>query len=197
MSKIIKLRYGNTNTFLIKGEKYYLLFDTDYTGTIQAFYKELKKNKIKLNDIKYLLASHYHPDHIGLVSELMKQGIQLLLLDTQYPYIHFSDYIFNRDNKVKYEPIDADKTKILNEKNSRAILKCIGIDGEIICTTSHSLDSISLILDDGNCFVADLEPFEYLDAYEDNSKLKKDWELIMSYNPKTIYYAHANEKNIR
>jgi len=58
------------------------------------------------------------------------------------------------------------------------------------------LDSISLILDDGNCFVGDLEPFEYLDAYEDNSKLKEDWELIMSYNPKTIHYAHANEKNI-
>jgi metallo-beta-lactamase domain protein len=36
-----------------------------------------------------------------------------------------------------------------------------------------------------------------LDAYEENSKLKEDWELIMSYNPKTIYYAHANEKNIR
>ena len=36
-----------------------------------------------------------------------------------------------------------------------------------------------------------------LDAYEDNSKLKEDWKLIMSYNPKTIYYAHANEKNIR
>ena len=36
-----------------------------------------------------------------------------------------------------------------------------------------------------------------LDAYEENSKLKKDWELIMSYNPKTIYYAHANDKNIR
>ena len=127
----------------------------------------------------------------------MKQGVELLLVDTQYPYIHFSDYIFNRDNKVKYEPIDADKAKILSEKNSREILKCIGIDGEVLCTTSHSLDSISLILDDGNCFVGDLEPFEYLDAYEDNSKLKKDWELIMSYNPKTIYYAHANEKNIR
>ena len=177
---IIKLRYGNTNTFLINGENCYLLFDTDYAGTIQAFYKELKKNKIKLNDIKYLLASHYHPDHIGLVSELMKQGVELLLVDTQYPYIHFSDYIFNRDNKVKYEPIDADKAKILSEKNSREILKCIGIDGEVICTTSHSLDSISLILDDGNCFVGDLEPFEYLDAYEDNSKLKEDWELIMS-----------------
>lgn len=42
--------------------------------------------------------------------------------------------------------------------------------------------------------VGDLEPVEYLGAYEENVKLKADWELVMSYNPKLIYYAHANEK---
>ncbi|MGF7109312.1 glyoxylase-like metal-dependent hydrolase (beta-lactamase superfamily II) [Treponema pedis] len=152
---------------------------------------------MNLRDITYLLASHYHPDHIGLVSELMKQGVKLLLIDTQYPYIHFSDYIFNREKKLKYEPIDADKAIIFSEKNSRAILKGIGIEGEIISTTSHSPDSISLILDDGTCFVGDLEPIEYLDAYDENIKLKEDWELIMSYNPKMIYYAHANEKAMK
>jgi flavorubredoxin len=94
---IHKLRYGNTNTFLIKGNTDNLLFDTNYAGTIQAFYKEIKKHKINLSDITYLLASHYHPDHIGLASKLMKQGVKLLLLDTQYPNIHFSDYIFNRE----------------------------------------------------------------------------------------------------
>ena len=26
--------------------------------------------------------------------------------------------------------------------------------------------------------------------------LKKDWQLIMGYSPKMIYYAHANEKII-
>ena len=42
--------------------------------------------------------------------------------------------------------------------------------------------------------MGDLEPIEYLDAYEGNSKLKSDWNLVMNYNPKRIYYAHANEK---
>ena len=187
MSEIInKLRYGNTNTFLIKGTTGNLLFDADYAGTMQAFYKEIKKYKINLSDITYLLASHYHPDHIGLVSELMKHGIKLLLIDTQYPYIHFSDYIFNREKNLEYEPIDAEKAIIFSKKNSREILKGIGIEGEIISTTSHSPDSISLILDDGTCFVGDLEPIEYLDAYDENIKLKEDWELIMSYNPKMI-----------
>ena len=51
-----------------------------------------------------------------------------------------------------------------------------------------------MVLDNGVCVVGDLEPIEYLDAYEENVRLKADWELVMSYNPKFIYYAHANEK---
>ena len=46
-----KLRYGNTNTFLIKGDTGNLLFDTDYAGTMRAFYKEIKRHKISLSDI--------------------------------------------------------------------------------------------------------------------------------------------------
>ena len=53
---------------------------------------------------------------------------------------------------------------------------------------------ISLILDIGECFVGDLEPIEYLAAYDQNDRLNYDWELIMHYAPKKIYYAHANEK---
>lgn len=70
----------------------------------------------------------------------------------------------------------------------------MGISGEIVPTPSHSEDSVSVILDDGNCIVGDLEPLEYLYAYEKNTKLEKDWQLIMSHSPKMIYYAHANEK---
>ena len=53
---------------------------------------------------------------------------------------------------------------------------------------------ISLILDIGECFVRNLEPIEYLAAYDQNDRLNYDWELIMHYAPKKIYYAHANEK---
>ena len=56
------------------------------------------------------------------------------------------------------------------------------------------LQCISLILDSGECFVRDLEPIEYLAAYDQNDRLNYDWELIMHYAPKKIYYAHANEK---
>ena len=90
---IKKLKYGNTNTFFIRETGGGLLVDTDFAGTLPAFYKAIKRCDIKIGDISYVLATHYHPDHIGLVSELMKQGIKLLLIDTQKPYIHFADEI--------------------------------------------------------------------------------------------------------
>lgn len=89
MYLVIRLKYGNTNTFFIRGTNGNLFIDTDYAGTLPLFYKELKKNNIKVNDITYVLATHYHPDHIGLVSELMELGVKLLLVDTQFEYVHF------------------------------------------------------------------------------------------------------------
>ncbi|MDE6732408.1 MAG: MBL fold metallo-hydrolase, partial [Oscillospiraceae bacterium] len=57
---MIRLRYGNTNTFFINGRHGNLLVDTDYAGTLPAFYKEIKKYTITLRDITYVLATHYH-----------------------------------------------------------------------------------------------------------------------------------------
>jgi len=192
---ISKVKYGNTNTFLVHGKAGNLLVDTDYAGTLPLFYKEIKRLNISLKDITYVLATHYHPDHMGLVSELMKQGVKLLLMDVQSAYVGFSDEIFARE-KREVVPIRPEEATVIPCEESRAFLENLGIEGEIISTPSHSEDSVTLILDDGTCFVGDLEPMEYLGAYEKNEKLKEDWERIMGRKPKQICYAHANEKVI-
>ena len=194
MEKVIRLKYGNTNTFFLRGIAGNLLVDTDYAGTLPLFYKEIKRQNIGLKDIAYVMATHYHPDHMGLVSELMKQGVKLLLVDVQSEYVRFSDEIFAREKRLEVEPICTEEATVISCEGSRKFLQDLGIEGEIISTTSHGEDSVSLILDDGTCFVGDLEPVEYLGAYEENEKLKADWEHIMSHKPKIIYYAHANEK---
>ncbi len=191
-----RLKYGNTNTYLICGTAGNLLVDTDYAGTLPLFYKEIKRQNISLKDITYVLATHYHPDHMGLVSELMKQGVKLLLVDEQREYVGFSDEIFAREKRLVVEPIRIEEAAVITCEESRAFLRRFGIEGEIISTPSHSNDSVTLILDDGTCFVGDLEPMEYLGAYEENEKLAKDWGKILSYKPKRICYGHANEKAV-
>ena len=191
---MVKLRYGNTNTFLLCGNAANLLIDTDYAGTLPAFYKEIKKHGIDVRDITYVMATHYHPDHMGLIGELMEHGVKLLLIDAQTEYVHFSDEIFGREKQIKYTPIDESLATVISCAESRSFLISMGIKGEIISTPSHSEDSVSVILDDGNCIVGDLEPIDFLGAYEDNPRLEKDWSRVKSYKPKRIFYAHANEK---
>ena len=193
---ILKLRYGMTNTFFIRGNAGGLLVDTDYAGTLPAFYHAIKAAGIGLKEIRFILATHYHPDHIGLVSELMKQGVKLLLIDLQQDSVHYSDRIFERDRYLRYDPIDETAAEVISCGESRNFLYKLGITGEIISTPSHSPDSVSLILDSGDCLVGDLEPLEYLAAYEDNPALRADWERILAFDPKRILYAHANEKMI-
>ena len=188
---MIKLKYGNTNTFYIDG----LLVDTDYAGTLPAFYRELKKNGLTIRDIRYVLATHYHPDHMGLVGELMKLGAKLLLIDVQKDAVHFSDPLFERD-RLPYDPIREEEATVISCEESRDFLLHIGIHGEIIHTPSHSADSVSLVLDDGNCFVGDLEPYAYMEAYEDPAALKRDWAKIRCLCGKRAFFAHMPEREI-
>ena len=193
---MIKLRYGNTNTFYIPGAHGGLLVDTDWAGTLPLFFKAIKAAGIESKAITTLLITHYHPDHMGLAGELQQRGVRLLLADVQRPFLHASNGIFARDKRLAYRPVDENAATVFSCAKSREVLKALGIDGEILRTPSHIEDSISLLLDDGSCLVGDLEPLAYLPGYDENQALKRDWEQILGRNPKRILYAHANEQSL-
>ena len=191
---MILLKYGNTNTFLVPGGGRYLLVDTDWAGTLPAFFRALKQSGTRVSDIAYVLATHWHPDHMGLIPELMRQGVGLLLPDVQRAYVHGSDGIFARDG-IPFEPVREEAARVISCGDSRRFLREeLGISGEIVSTPGHSPDSVSLILDDGDCFVGDLEPLSYLDAYgaDEAVQTRADWELLRPRRPKRILYGHAN-----
>jgi Zn-dependent hydrolases, including glyoxylases len=146
--------------------------------------------------ITTLLVTHYHPDHMGLAGELQQLGVKLLVADVQRPFVHASDEIFARDKRLAFRAVDENAATVISCAESRAFLKRLGIDGEILHTPSHSEDSVSLVLDDGSCFVGDLEPLAYRAGYAENPALKSDWEQLMRRHPKRILYAHANEQTM-
>lgn len=185
MADMIPLKYGNTNTFLING----LLVDTDYAGTLGAFYRAIKQRGIRVSDLKCVLATHYHPDHCGLIGELQRQGVRLVLMDVQADSIHFPDRIFQRDG-IAYIPADQKEALLIPCADSRSFLQTLDIQGEIIPTPSHSGDSVSLILDSGDCFVGDLQRRAYDPGLA-------DWKEIMKRHPKRIHYAHGPMEELR
>ncbi len=187
------VRCGNTTAYFVRGKDGGLLVDTGYAGMLAAFDKALKQNGVGATEIKYVLATHYHPDHAGLIGDLMKRGVRLLLIDVQAVSVHFPDGIFTKD-KLPFTPIDERAAAVISCGESRAFLSRLGISGEIFPAPSHSADSISLALDDGDCLVGDLEPLEYREAYEEDAPMRRDWERVLSHRPKRILYAHAPAK---
>ena len=192
MGSFIKLRYGNTNTYYING----LLLDTDMPGTLQAFFREIKKCGVALSDIRFVMATHYHPDHMGLMGELAELGVRPVIFENQWESVHYSDPIFARQRGLSYRPLEEESALKLGLSEGRDFLRGLGIQGEIVPTLSHSPDGIALILDDGHCFVGDLEPMSFIPAYENNERLAKDWELILSLGAKEAHFGHINDQDL-
>lgn len=186
------LKYSNTNTYLIKLKDGYMLFDTAWAGTLPLFYRELGEKGVKAGDIKYLLISHFHPDHMGLAGELQKQGVKIIVAREQERYIHSADAIFEKEKNKCFVPIDEKEVEVISIDDSRNILKGIGLDGEIIYTPGHSDDSISLVLDEGAVFVGDLNPIYELELHK-GSEIEKSWNKIFALKPGEINYGHAKQ----
>ena len=189
---ITELKYSNTNTYLIKGNDGYILFDTDWAGTFSLFCKELGEKEIRAQDIKYLFISHFHPDHMGIAQEIADLGITIVVADVQESFIHSSDSVFAKDKRKNFKPIDDSKVQLITIAESRDFLRKIGIEGEILYTPGHSDDSISLWLDEGVLLVGDLNPLYELEMHK-GTQIAKSWELLLERNPKMIYYGHAKK----
>ena len=187
---IYPLKYGNTNTYLIRGNDGWLLFDTDWAGTFPLFCRAIKERGVDLSLIRYVFISHFHPDHMGLAGEIAGYGPKVVVFDVQREHVHGSDGVFTKENRRDYQPIKDQDALFLELSESRNFLKNFGIEGEVLATPGHSDDSISLWLDEGIVLVGDLNPLYELELHKD-SQIGASWEKILSKKPKTVYYGHA------
>ncbi len=190
---IYELHYSNTNTYLIEGSEGILLFDTGWAGTFPAFCRALKETGITLQQIGYILISHFHPDHMGIAGEIADKGPVILLPDVQKGCLHTSDQIFLKEKKTEFIPISDERTYSFPIDKGSEVLAKIGIEGCIVHTPGHSDDSISLCLGDGSFFVGDLNPLYELELHK-GTQIEKSWERLLSMNPSVIYYGHAKTR---
>ena len=187
---ITVLKYSNTNTYLIEGERGSILFDTGWAGTFPAFCAELGRKGKQLQSITYVVISHFHPDHCGIAQEIADLGPVLMICDVQKDFLHASDAIFEKEKKLRFLPIRDEKVKFITLSESRSVLEVLGIAGELLHTPGHSDDSITLKLDKGDLFVGDLNPLYELEMHR-GTEIERSWEKLLAFHPKTVYYGHA------
>jgi glyoxylase-like metal-dependent hydrolase (beta-lactamase superfamily II) len=185
---IINVGYDSTNYYAIEFNGGKLLVDCGWPGTLPKLSAELKRKGITLGEIKYLLITHFHPDHAGLTQELKKLGMKLLLLESQIDFIARLSELFKKKT-FPYVEITRNDNLILKFKESRNFLANLGMNGEIISTPGHTDDSITLILDEGFAFTGDLQPRFMLP--EEDQISHESWDQIYQHKIARIFPGHG------
>lgn len=210
------LKIGPTNCYLLKSLDGYLMIDTSLPACFEPFLKELKKTKVDLTEIKYLLLTHSHDDHAGFAAELkekthcriivhrnstdaLKNGciINVGRFLNRRAHITMSLYNWAKRRNFEYSPVTLNDEDIIVVGNNEDILKTIGVEGRIVYTPGHTDDGISVILANGDAFVGDAcmnflnflhyRPIELCDS----DLVFESWRKIIQIGAKTIYPAHG------
>lgn len=185
MLNIVNVGYDATNYYVIETAATKLLVDVGFPGTLPKLSHALKRTGIALTAITYLLITHYHPDHAGLAQELKHQGVKLIVLAPQVAAI--PKLKRHMKPQYHYQELTLDDNVMISLAQSRAFLRGIGIDGEVIATPGHSDDSVTLLLDAGLAFVGDLPPPQMIT----DETLQRSWDAIRAHQVHTVYPGHG------
>jgi ribonuclease/clavin/mitogillin len=185
---IVNVGYDSTNYYVLGAGANRLLVDVGWPGTLPKLLAMLKRKDISLGDIGYLLVTHYHPDHAGLVQEVKAKGVRLIVLEQQLAAIPMLKTYMKPINR--YLDITLHDNLQMTVGESRTFLKRIGIAGEIVGTPGHSDDSMTLVLDEGAAFTGDLPPPGFVDERASDT-VRKSWDTLRALHVRTIYPGHG------
>lgn len=187
---IISLNNNRTNCYLIKANDGWLMIDTGFPDTFSLLLQLLNQKDICVNEINYLIITHFHPDHAGLTQNLRDLGTNLIVHEDQIPYMTKLNLFYKKNPKANFKDIISGNTIVLSDSNSNSFLESIGIHGNLITTSGHSEDSVSLIIEDDCAFTGDLPPYHLMEAFDD-LVITDSWDMLKKYNVKKIYPSHG------
>ncbi len=217
------LKMGVTNCYLLKCRDGYLLIDTSFPEYFGKFLEELKRIEVDPLEIKYLLLTHHHDDHAGFAARLKEiSGCRIIIhnnaiaalrdgvmISTNKPLnwrVNITMAIFNKvkHRNFKIPPVTIDNSDLIINGEEDNIVKQIGLNGKILYTPGHTVDSISVVLSNGDAFVGDtcmnflnFCGIHYRPIWLYNQELVfNSWTQIIDSGARIIYPAHGKHFNV-
>ncbi len=187
---MIHFRYQNTNCYLIPSAdgKGLLAFDAGWPCSFHEYARALKTTGFHVEQIRWAIVSHFHLDHAGLLRDFQDAGIECLLFENQGGEIDEMERII-RPKYKGYRPILKERLVHATIAGSRAFLREIGIQAEVIRSPGHSDDSVSLVTDGHDVLIGDLYPLAQI--MPDDVKSNASWDRIQELGGRRIWPSHA------
>ena len=210
MGEILSVKLGMTNVYLRKTELGYIQIDAGYKSTVGKYFEFLARNNIDPQEIKLIIATHAHADHVGALKTIQDATKAKVL-------IHENDsdaLMHGKQANVKgvswygkfllkmipkklqsYDPVNPD----IIIKKEYALLD-FGINAKVIHTPGHTMGTISFIDEHGNAFVGctaqsfplRLTPGLPVSAIDIDLVLSS-WKLLVQEGVKMVFVGHGRK----
>jgi glyoxylase-like metal-dependent hydrolase (beta-lactamase superfamily II) len=218
----ICLQLSVINCFLLKADNGYVLIDTGYVYEWELFCKRLKEAGVGLSEISHIILTHAHDDHAGLLNRILEENPEIPIVMSyraKDPLLHGrNDHTFGGGYINRRVNLLASLKKMLDKRwthtfpsyrsreNDILITRQtelgevgIGLPGRIIETPGHSIDSISILRDNGDCFAGDgaanfleFAGTKHCIIYiEDLDEYYASWRKLISAGARRIMPAHG------
>ena len=80
---VVNVGYQSTNFWVVSAGRSRLLVDLGWPGMVGRLLANFERADIPLAEVRYGLATHYHPDHAGAAEDLKQRGKRLIVLEEQ------------------------------------------------------------------------------------------------------------------
>ncbi|GEM_PF-178215 len=219
--KVKCLKVGFTNCFIIPCDGGYMQIDVGYPNHYKKYLKGLDKLGIDISEIKYLLLTHHHDDHVGFAAELVEncgakiivheKALEPLARGVSEEDIHPINgcvklifLIFSSFHKFVFPPVVTSPEDFIVVGDDGELLRKIGVDADILYTPGHTDDSISVVMknDSGDeiAFAGDvaMDLFNFCCCkhrpifVKDIEEVYRSWDRFRERDVKTIYPAHGD-----
>ena len=206
------------NTWLYPIEDGWVMIDTGYENSYVSVCKKLQKLRINPAEVRYLVLTHAHDDHAGFLEEWMtkhphtqviahEQAIEGLRkgqnrfvggCSTMMAFLFCQLMALLGNSEHRYPRLSEEhlaKIITLNEAKLEEIES--ELNGKILFTPGHTVDSISLVVDD-NLFCGDatmdgIPSSRKITIWvEDKVAFEKSWDEMIASGAKKIYPAHGS-----
>ncbi|MEJ2204128.1 MAG: MBL fold metallo-hydrolase [Gemmatimonadota bacterium] len=210
-TRICPISLGFDTCYVLEGEGV-IVVDAGQPRKGRAFVRGMERAGIEPRDVRLILLTHAHWDHMGSASELKDiTGAPLAVHEREAPWVESGapplppgvtpwGRTFMAVHRLLMPLIDTPAARVDRRLGDEVTsLSGFGIPGSIVPTPGHSPGSISVVLETGEAFVGDLAmnrvPLRLnpgLPIFADDlDEVRRSWRRLLEFPLTEVFPAHG------